>query len=277
MVFKLSLIKEEEREPDMEWDFTDVKKDIDLSKLWVKTKSDVKEYLLKLQDKVKNLPEDFKNKILKYAAYSFLGLISLNQIQNYLDEPLEQAVKTEKKIFKKIEVPRIRKSSDKLYNHLKIEEGSVRHKGEPVLTAYDLGDGAYTIGYGHAIFKGENEGYDFLPRYNKIRPGKTKITKENAETLLKDDIKNAEDIINEILNDWEDKEIKPPITQSMYDTMVSMAYNMGRGIRMTDFIQAVKRGDFKLAKKLILTTSQNLFDDFPGLKTRRENEAKMFT
>jgi len=276
MVFKLSLIKEEEREPDMEWDFTDVKKDIDLSKLWVKTKSDVKEYLLNLQDKVKNLPEDFKNKILKYAAYSFLGLISLNQIQNYLDEPLEQAVKTEKKIFKKIEIPRIRKSSEKLLNHLKIEEGSVRHKGEPVLTAYDLGDGAYTIGYGHAIFKGENEGYDFLPRYNKIRPGKTKITKENAETLLKDDIKNAEDIINEILNDWEDKGIKPPITQSMYDTMVSMAYNMGRGIRMTDFIQAVKRGDFKLAKKLILTTSQNLFDDFPGLKTRRENEAKMF-
>jgi GH24 family phage-related lysozyme (muramidase) len=276
MAFKLSLIKEEEREPDMEWDFTDVKKDIDLSKLWVKTKSDVKEYLLKLQDKVKNLPEDFKNKILKYAAYSFLGLISLNQIQNYLDEPLEQAVKTEKKIFKKIEIPRIRKSSEKLLNHLKIEEGSVRHKGEPVLTAYDLGDGAYTIGYGHAIFKGENEGYDFLPRYNKIRPGKTKITKENAETLLKDDIKNAEDIINEILNDWEDKGIKPPITQSMYDTMVSMAYNMGRGIRMTDFIQAVKRGDFKLAKKLILTTSQNLFDDFPGLKTRRENEAKMF-
>ena len=63
----------------------------------------------------------------------------------------------------------------------------------------------------------------------------------------------------------------------MYDAMVSMAYNMGPGIRKSDFIQAVKKGDLKTAKELILTTSENLFDDFPGLKTRREKEAKMFT
>lgn len=276
MVFKLSLIQEEEREPDMEWDFTNVKKDIDLSSLWVKTKEDVKEYILELKDKIKNLPEEFKKKILKYALYSFLGLITLNQIENYLEEPLQQAVKTEKEVFKKVEIPRIRKSSDELYNHLKQEEGSIRHKGEPVLTAYDLGDGAYTIGYGHAIFKGENEGYDFLPNYNKIRPGRTTITKENAETLLKDDIQDAEDIINKILNDWEEEGIKPPITQGMYDAMTSMTYNMGRGIRTTDFIQAVKRGDLKLAKKLILTTSQNLFDEFPGLEPRRQKESEMF-
>jgi len=102
------------------------------------------------------------------------------------------------------------------------------------------------------------------------------ITKDNAETLLKDDIQDAEDIINEILNDWEEKGIKPPITQGMYDAMTSMTYNMGRGIRTTDFIQAVKRGDLKLAKKLILTTSQNLFDEFPGLEPRRQKESEMF-
>ena len=32
----------------------------------------------------------------------------------------------------------------------------------------------------------------------------------------------------------------------------------------------------KLARKLILQTSSGLFDDFPGLKIRREKEAKMF-
>ncbi len=41
-------------------------------------------------------------------------------------------------------------------------------------------------------------------------------------------------------------------------------------------MDAVKRGDFENAKNLILKTSSSLFDDYPGLKTRREKEAKMF-
>lgn len=277
MVFKLSILTEdEEREPDMEWDFTEVKKELDLSKLWVKTKDDVKEYLSNLKDKIKNLPHDLKKRILKYVLYSFLGLLSINQIQNYLEPPLQQAVKAEKEIVKKLENVKIRKSSENLKNHLKYEEGSIRDKGQPVLTAYDLGDGAYTIGYGHAIFKGEDEGYDFLPKYKNIRPGVTSITAKNAETLLDDDIKVSEDIINKILNDWEDEGIRPKLTQGMYDAMVSMAFNMGPGVRNKEFLQAIKRGDLKGARELILQTSGSLFDDFPGLKVRRENEAKMF-
>jgi GH24 family phage-related lysozyme (muramidase) len=277
MVFKLSIITEdEERTPDMEWDFTGVKKDIDLSSRWVKTKEDAIEFVNNLKDKISSLPKSIKQKILSYTLYSFLGLLTLNQIQNYLEEPLQKTVKIEKRSFKNIEDVRIRKSSENLFDHLKYEEGSIYQKGEPNLIAYDLGDGAYTIGYGHAIFPGENEGYDFLPKYSKIKPGKTKISKSEAETLLKDDIKNAEAIVNKILNDWESQGIKPKITQGMYDSMVSMAYNMGSGIRTTDFIQAVKRGDFDDAKKLILQTSEHLFDDYPGLKFRREKEAKMF-
>ena len=161
-------------------------------------------------------------------------------------------------------------------NHLKYEEGSIYDKGEPALRAYDLGDGAYTIGYGHAIFPNEQEAFEFLPRYSKIIPGETRITKEDAEVLLKDDMREAESIIKRILDQWEDRGIKPPITQGMYDAMVSMAFNMGRGIRTSDFIQAVKRSDFDLAKKLILTTSENLFDDFPGLEPRRKKESEMF-
>jgi GH24 family phage-related lysozyme (muramidase) len=278
MVFKISLITEDGKtEPDMEWDFTDVKKDLDLSKLWVKTKEDAKEYLSILREKIKELPTDLKKKIIRYVMYSFLGLLSLNQIQSSLEPTLQKAVETEKQVLPKVvEQLRIRQSSEDLINHLKWEEGSITRKGEPVLTAYDLGDGAYTIGYGHAIFKGENEGYDFLPKYNKIRPGKTKITKEEAEILLKDDIKIAEGIVNEILNDWEDQGIKPKLTQGMYNTMVSMAYNMGRGIRTKDFIQSIKRGDFKLAKKQIAQTSSGLFKKFPGLQIRRAKEAQMF-
>jgi GH24 family phage-related lysozyme (muramidase) len=277
MVFKINLITEDGKtEPDMEWDFTDVKDDVDDSKLWVKTKEDVKEYVQKLKEKIKNLPSDTKKRILKYAIYSFLGILSMKQINSFIEPQVKNIDNIETIVTQNVN-QKIRKSSETLFNHLKHEEGSVRYKGQPVLTVYDLGDGAYTVGYGHAIFDGEKEGYDFLPNYEDITPNRTKITKENAETLLKDDIKDSEGIINKILNDWEEQGIKPKITQKMYDAMVSMAYNMGPGIRKSDFIQAVKKGDLKTAKELILTTSENLFDDFPGLKTRREKEAKMFT
>jgi GH24 family phage-related lysozyme (muramidase) len=275
IVFKISLITEDGKtEPDMEWDFTDVKKDLDLSKLWVKTKEDAKEYLSILREKIKELPTDLKKKIIRYVMYSFLGLLSLNQIQSSLEPTLQKAVETEKQVF---EQPRIRQSSDDLYNHLKYEEGSIINKGEPVLRAYDLGDGAYTIGYGHAIFEGEDEGYEFLPSYEKIVPNITKITKEQAETLLKDDIKIAEGIVNEFLNDWEEQGIKPKLTQGMYNTLISMTYNMGRGIRTADFIQAIKRGDLELAKEQIAQTSNHMFKKFPGLEKRRAKEAQMFS
>jgi GH24 family phage-related lysozyme (muramidase) len=277
MVFKINIITEDGKtEPDMEWDFTNVKDEIDVSKLWVKTKEDVKEYVQKLKEKIKNLPSDTKKRILKYALYSFLGILSMKQINSFIEPQVKNIDNIETIVTQNVN-QKIRKSSESLFNHLKYEEGSVRHKGQPVLTVYDLGDGAYTVGYGHAIFDGEKEGYDFLPNYEDITPNRTKITKENAETLLKDDIKDSEGIINKILNDWGEQGIKPKITQKMYDAMVSMAYNMGPGIRKSDFIQAVKKGDLKTAKELILTTSENLFDDFPGLKTRREKEAKMFT
>lgn len=278
IVFKLSLITEDGKtEPDMEWDFTDVKKDIDRSKMWVQTREDAEQYVGDLIEKIRNLPTKIKVKILRYVIYSFMGLVTFKQIAKVLDPPLQQAVKMEKEIIKPpVEEVKIRQSSESLLNHLKYEEGSIKHKGEPVLTAYDLGDGAYTIGYGHAIFKGENEGYDFLPDYRNIRPGRTSITKDQAEILLKDDIKESERIINDMLDNWEEEGIKPKLTQGMYDALVSMAYNMGPNIKTKDFIDAIKSGDMKLARKLILQTSSGLFDDFPGLKLRREKEAKMF-
>lgn len=275
MVFRLSLITEDGKtEPDMEWDFTDVKKDIDLSKRWVETKEDVEKYIGDLIEKIKNLPFNTKRKILQYVIYSFLGIISLKQINNFLTPQLRQAVKIEKEVIDK--ELKIRKSSKSLLNHLKYEEGSIRHKGDPVLTAYDLGDGAYTIGYGHAIFRGENEGYKFLPDYKDIQPGRTSITKNEADILLDDDVKESERIINNMLDGWEKEGIEVKITQGMYDALISMAYNMGPNVVNKDFIQSIKNGDMKGARKLILNTSGNLFNKFPGLKIRREKEANMF-
>lgn len=278
MVFKISLIVEDGKtEPDMEWDFTNVKKDIDKSKLWVKTKEDAIQYIESVVDKIKNIPPELRKKILKYVLYSFIGLLSIKQLNKTVEPVVKKVDQIEKETIEKIISLRIRKSSPELYEHMRYEEGSITKKGEPVLVAYNLGDGAYTIGYGHAIFKGENEGYEFLPNYNKIIPGRTKITKDQAEILLKDDISDSEAIINKILNKWETEGIKIKVSQGMYNAMVSMAYNMGPGIIKSDFIKALKSGNTYLAAEEILKTSSNLFKKFPGLETRRMREYKMFT
>ena len=278
MVFKISLIVEDGKtEPDMEWDFTNVKKDIDKSKLWVKTKEDAIQYIESVSDKIKNLPPELRKKILKYVVYSFIGLLSIKQLNKTVEPVVKRANQIEKETIEKIISLRIRKSSPELYEHMRYEEGSITKKGEPVLVAYNLGDGAYTIGYGHAIFRGEKEGYEFLPNYNKIIPGRTKITKDQAEILLKDDISDSEEIINKILDKWEKEGIEVKVNQGMYNAMVSMAYNMWPGIINSDFIKTLKSGNTYLASEQILKTSSNMFKKFPGLETRRMREYKMFT
>ena len=59
----------------------------------------------------------------------------------------------------------------------------------------------------------------------------------------------------------------------MYDAMVSMIFNMGIGnFRLSDFIQMVKRGEYKEAQDSIKKTNVT----YPGHKPRREKESKMF-
>jgi len=273
----------EDREPDFEWDFTDVKKNIDLSTLWVKTKEEAKKYLELLKEKIKNLDDNVRKKILKYALYSLIGVIGYQS----LPEPKQvEPEKTELPVNigggLKETKKRIRNYDDKLIDHLKYEEGSVVNKGEPILTAYDIGDGAKTIGYGHAVFSNPNRGdvggnYNFLPKYHRIIPGKTTITKNQAEILLRDDVEESKDQLNKILNDWEKKGITPNITQNMYNAMISMIYNMGiKNFRMSEFIQYVKRGQMEKAQEQLKKESSHMFGKFPGLEVRRKREAELF-
>ena len=290
----VSLLTEndEEKEPDMVWDFTDVKQNIDKSKGWVKTKEDVIEYLKNLLKKLENVQIPVKKKILKYVLYSFLGILTMTQIVSIEDEVMgtkggNPTITTSTRLpqipkQKKVVDVKVREVSPDLIEHLKYEEGSMYDKGEPVLTAYDLGDGAYTIGYGHAIFsnprRGDNGGkYKFLPKYNRITPGRTTITKEQAEILLNDDIQIATESLNKILNDWEEQGIKPKITQGMYNSMISLIFNMGiTNFRKSDFIQLVKQNKLEEAREEIKNISSNLFRKYPGLKIRRENEYEIF-
>ena len=285
-VVELCRILNEEKKPDFEWEF-EVKKNVDKSLDWVKTKDQAISYIKTLYDKIKNVSDNIKHKILRYVIYSFVGLFTITQMNSMYD-----GLTKEKPNLEKIEniggggeekkEQKIRDYDENLVKHMKYEEGSITDKGEPVLTAYDIGDGAKTIGYGHAIFSSESRGstggdYPFLPKYNKIIVGKTKITKKQAEELLRDDLDKSKKELNKILDKWEEDGITPNIDQNMYNAMVSMIFNMGVGnFRTSDFIQYVKRGQMEKAQEQLKKESSHMFGKFPGLEIRRKREAELF-
>jgi len=61
----------------------------------------------------------------------------------------------------------------------------------------------------------------------------------------------------------------------MFDALVSRAFNAGvGGLRNSEVVQHLKKGDYKMAADSIKTFRIN--PKFPGLATRREKESEMF-
>jgi GH24 family phage-related lysozyme (muramidase) len=253
-----------------EWDIA--KERIDKAKKDINTPRKAELFLKTLIDKFKKLPKKIKMKLVKYGVISLIGLLSMSSMNNILTVHAPE-IKDEVmlSISDKVETPPTKintptSASDSLINFIKNEEGDEKQKGEPVLTAYKLGDKMVTVGWGHAE----------KIRTSQFEDGQT-ITRAEAEKLLRSDIKKAEDAINDVLSGWDDKDIEYNINQDMYDAMVSMAFNMGRsGFRNSHFIQLVKRGKYEKAKNEIMKTSRRSFRKFPGLKDRREKEANFF-
>ena len=132
------------------------------------------------------------------------------------------------------------------------------------LTAYNLKDGKVTVGYGHAE----------PIRKSKIKVGQL-ITQDMANMFLEQDIKVASEGIRRMFTDWKNQGSKIKITQSQFDVLVSMAFNMGvSGLRNSEFIENLQHSDIKTASELIKNTG--LRDGFAGLIDRREVEYNMF-
>jgi GH24 family phage-related lysozyme (muramidase) len=155
--------------------------------------------------------------------------------------------------------------SETLYNFLKCEEGKVGGKCQPELVSYKKPGDKWTIGWGHT------------GQYAKPR---NKITVSRAEEILERDTKNASDCVKRIFAEWKSKNINRPITQSMFDTLTSLAFNAGCGsLRGSgsdgDVIDYVRKGKFKEAANKILTFNSDK-PGFGGLKVRRGKESQMF-
>jgi len=226
----------------------------------IKSKEDAANYLVTIYKKIQHFPEAIRNKTIKYALSLLIATFGLTTLMGALPDNAKES--SEKIMYGKsfdTIIPLIRraptKSSKKIHDFIKNEEGFS-------LKAYSLGDGMITVGWGHAEIR----------KKSQFKVGQI-ITQEKAQQLFNKDIKDAENGLNRILNDWREEGIKVKINQDMYDAMISMIFNMGIGrFRNSNFIKLVKQNKLKEAQNKILTTSAK----YPGVKERRKEESTLF-
>lgn len=123
------------------------------------------------------------------------------------------------------------------------------------LTAYKCPAGVLTIGYGHT-------GKD-------VTEGLT-ITQEEATELLYDDLVRFEDGVNRLIAELD-------ITQGMFDSLVSFAYNLGLGaLAQSTLLKKLKQGlVFETADEFARWNKVNGVES-SGLTRRRKAEAELF-
>ena len=118
--------------------------------------------------------------------------------------------------------------------------------------------GLYTIGWGHA---------------RGVRPG-DKITLEQAEKLLRDDLAWVERVLNADLVSGRDN---PIVTQNEYDALCSLVFNIGSQAYLDSTVRRkIKQGDKMGAAHAFGMWIYSNHKIAPGLVTRRNAERKMF-
>lgn len=135
----------------------------------------------------------------------------------------------------------------------------IKEEEKPRLTAYDIGDGHISIGWGHAE-----------PKSRSTYKIGDKITMAKAEKLFQKDFNSIESAVKRNIKGWDIE-----LTQDMYDVLISLAYNAGpTGLMNMKFIPYLKKGEYEKAGKLI--KKSGLRAGFGGLEKRRNRESKIF-
>jgi GH24 family phage-related lysozyme (muramidase) len=232
----------------------------------VKTYESYNEELIVEKLNLKPLIDKFKTSINKKTVAKLivgilLSTLTVHQTINYINKNFkedEEDMEILVELVSKFVDPISLTISDSAISYIK-EHEKLR------LKAYKLGDGKITVGYGHAESIGKSA----------FRLGQV-ISEETADTLLRNDLKVAEDGIKRMFKQWKEEGVDMKITQGQYDALVSMAFNMGvTGLRNTEFIDHFKNGNLDYAAELIKTTKIN-DKKFPGLRKRRLTEYNMF-
>lgn len=121
------------------------------------------------------------------------------------------------------------------------------------LSAYKDVVGVVTIGYGTT---------------SGVKMGDT-ITKERAEELLREDVKRFEGYV--------DRLVKVPLTQGMFDALVSFTYNLGPGaLEKSTLLDQLNRGDYDGAAEQFGRWVKAGGKTLAGLVRRRAAERALF-
>ena len=121
------------------------------------------------------------------------------------------------------------------------------------LYAYRDPVGIWTIGYGHT--KG-------------VYGGQT-ISQAQADAYLREDMAEFEGEVN--------RQVKVPVTQNMFDALVSFAFNVGGGaLASSDLLQKLNAGDYTGAANEFGRWVYGGGQQLPGLVKRRASERALF-
>ena len=152
------------------------------------------------------------------------------------------------------------------------EEGFRKHvyddKNGKEIYAYEDAIRYPTIGIGHLIYRSGVK--DEREKWRPYLKGGKQLSKRQAMDLLREDIFNYEDPLNE--------SISGPMTQSMWTALISLAFNAGPNHRsVSKSIDAINRQDYKSAAEAILNGPKTSGGEFlQGLANRRQKEYDLF-
>lgn len=111
----------------------------------------------------------------------------------------------------------------------------------------------WTVGYGHThgVYQG------------------MVITEQQAEQFLHEDVKWAEDAVNQYVH--------VNLTQNQFDALVSFVFNVGTGnFSNSTLLKLLNKGDYKGAADQFLRWNKQKGVVLNGLTTRRKNERALF-
>lgn len=297
---------------------------IDKALSYIKDKASALEFIKDLKEYIQELSTASKIKLTKYVATALLGVVGFSSLSNLMsnsnsDVEKEVISSMNKEIISTSDIEKgiqsnIEKNTEERQqvknrpNSVSAEFIDSLKEAEALSTVfYDIDDGAYTVGWGHAVFEDPSKGttggdYDFVPNYEDITPKVTmllsqdelqylednfpniserdkkadEIATAHAEQLLKADLDDARKKLDAVLDEYK---VTIDIDQNMYDAMVSMVYNMGAGekFKESEFFSALKKGNkIKAYHKIDDIDSAALLQKYPGLKERRAKEKERF-
>jgi len=128
------------------------------------------------------------------------------------------------------------------------------------LSVYNDSRGLPTIGWGHLLLSNE------IGVLNNI-------TIEQADALFVRDLVRFENVVND--------NVTVPLTQNMYDSLVSLSYNIGvHGFKSSTTLRELNNGNYVAAANAIKLWNKETINGVKrvsrGLSNRRESEQQVF-